>query len=165
MPFKRIERCVAGIRAPVAIKLQVGFLLVIGVLLVTGVVSFLAIAGISRQAKDLDQLDEAVHLALGVDHSIVLQEHLSSMFLLTVEEIYSTKLIAEQQRFRAVVAQLGPRGATGEEIAALDQAFAHYEGAADTVRQLRRAGDDRQASTMTSTTATSSAPSSPTSTG
>jgi len=145
MPFKGIERRVAGIRAPVAIKLQVAFLLVIAVLLVTGVVSLLAIAGIRKQADDLDHLDAAVHLALGVDHSIVLQEHLSSMFLLTTEEIYATKLIAEQQRFRAVVAQLGPRGATGEEVAALAAAFGHYEGAADTVRRLRRAGDERQA--------------------
>jgi CHASE3 domain sensor protein len=79
MPFGRIERRVAGIRAPLAIKLQVGFLLIIGVLLVTGVVSLVAIAEIRRQVNHLDRINEAVHSALGIDHSIVLQEHLSSM--------------------------------------------------------------------------------------
>jgi len=46
MAFRAIESRVAGIRAPLRVKLQIGFLLVIGVLLVTGVVSLVAIAGI-----------------------------------------------------------------------------------------------------------------------
>ena len=145
MPFKRIERRVAGLRAPVALKLQLAFLLVIGVLLVTGVVSLFAIASIRNQATDLERLDAAVLLALGLDHSILLQEHLSSMLLLTEEEAYSAKLVAEQGRFRAVLSRLNSQGGTVDEVAAMEQAFARYEGAADMVRQLRRAGDQRQA--------------------
>ena len=44
MTFRPIERWIAGIRAPLKIKLQLGFVLVIGVLLLTGVASLLAIA-------------------------------------------------------------------------------------------------------------------------
>jgi len=44
MIFRPIERWIAGIRAPLKIKLQFGFLLVIGVLLLTGVVSLLSLA-------------------------------------------------------------------------------------------------------------------------
>src|SRR5688572_30097394 len=86
MIFRRIERWIAAVRAPLKIKLQFGFFLVIGVLLLMGVVSLLAIAEIREHAHQLDRLDESVHLALGVDHSIVLQEHMSSMFLLTKQE-------------------------------------------------------------------------------
>ena len=46
MILRPIERRIAGIRAPLKVKLQIGFLLVIGVLLLTGVVSLLAIAEI-----------------------------------------------------------------------------------------------------------------------
>src|SRR4249919_2407107 len=44
MTFRPIERWIAGISAPLKIKLQFGFVLVIGVLLLTGVASLLAIA-------------------------------------------------------------------------------------------------------------------------
>ena len=86
MIFGRIERWIAAVRAPLKIKLQFGFFLVIGVLLLMGVVSLLAIAQIREHAHQLDRIDESVHLALRVDHSIVLQEHLSSMFLLTAQD-------------------------------------------------------------------------------
>jgi len=115
MAFRAIESRVAGIRAPLRVKLQIGFLLVIGVLLVTGVVSLVAIAGIREQTLDLERMDASVHLALGLDHSIVLQEHLSSMFLLTAEDGYDTKLVAEQKRFRELLGQLGAKGATRPE--------------------------------------------------
>jgi signal transduction histidine kinase/ActR/RegA family two-component response regulator len=141
MPFAGIERRVAGIRAPLVIKLQVGFLLVIGVLALTGGVSLLAIGGIRKHASDLDRIDAAVHSALGIDHSIVLQEHLSSMFVLTREGSYAAKLMAEQRRFRSAVEHLGAQAATPEEVAALSGAFARYVLASDTVRERARAGD------------------------
>ena len=50
MIFRPIERWIAGIRAPLKVKLQLGFLLIIGVLLLTGVVSLLAIAEIREIA-------------------------------------------------------------------------------------------------------------------
>jgi signal transduction histidine kinase/ActR/RegA family two-component response regulator len=148
MIFRRIERFIAGIQAPLKIKLQFGFFLLIGVLLLTGIVSLLAIAEIREHAHQLDRLDESVHLALEVEHSIVLQEHLSSMFLLTVEKTYSTKLEGEQQKFRALLAQLGSSGGTGEEIAAIEQAFARYVRAADRVRQLRREEHEHEAQAL-----------------
>jgi len=145
MAFRAIESRVAGIRAPLRVKLQIGFLLVIGVLLVTGVVSLVAIAGIREQTLDLERMDASVHLALGLDHSIVLQEHLSSMFLLTAEDGYDTKLVAEQKRFRELLGQLGAKGATRPEIAGIEEAFGRYERAANSVRQLRRAGQEAEA--------------------
>src|SRR5687768_5121621 len=63
MIFRPIERWIAGIRAPLEIKLQFGFFVVIGVLLLTGVVSLLAIAEIREHAHHLDRLDESVHRA------------------------------------------------------------------------------------------------------
>jgi CheY-like chemotaxis protein len=53
MTFRPIERWLAGIRAPLKIKLQLGFLLVIGVPLLMGVVSLLAIADIREHARQL----------------------------------------------------------------------------------------------------------------
>ena len=61
MAFRAIESRVAGIRAPLRVKLQIGFLLVIGVLLVTGVVSLVAIAGIREQTLDLERMDARFH--------------------------------------------------------------------------------------------------------
>ena len=148
MMFRRIERWIAGIRAPLKIKLQFGFFLVIGVLLLTGVVSLLAIAEIREHAHQLDRLDDSVHLALGVDHSIVLQEHLSSMFLLTAQDTYTAKLEIEQQKFRALLAELSSSGGTGEEIAAIEQAFARYQRAADRIRQVRREGHEPEAQAL-----------------
>jgi signal transduction histidine kinase len=148
MIFRRIERWIAGIRAPLKIKLQFGFFLVIGVLLLMGVVSLLAIAEIREHAHQLDRLDESVHLALGVDHSILLQEHLSSMFLLTAQDTYTAKLETEQQKFRARLAELRLRGGDGEEIAAIEQAFARYGRAADQVRHLRREGHAQEAQAL-----------------
>ncbi len=145
MLFRALERCVAAIRAPLAVKLQAGFLLVIALLLVTGVVTLLAIAGIRQQALDRDGMDEAVHLAAGLDHSIVLQEHLSSMFLLTGDEAYWGKLLGEQLRFRGLLGKLAAHGATFEEIAGIEDAFALYETAVLTVRDMRLAGNTHQA--------------------
>jgi CheY-like chemotaxis protein len=53
MIFRPIERWIAGIRAPLKIKLQLGFLLVIGVLLLMGVMSLLAVADIREHAHPL----------------------------------------------------------------------------------------------------------------
>ena len=117
-------------------------------LLLTGVVSLLAIAEMREYAHQLDRLDASVHLALGVDHSILLQEHLSSMFLLTAAETYSAKLEAEQHKFRALLAELSSTGGTPDEIAAIEQASARYERAADQVRRLRREGREHEAQAL-----------------
>ena len=148
MLFRPLERWIAGIRAPLRLKLQFGFVLIIAVLLLTGVVSLLAIAEMREYAHQLDRLDGSVHLALGVDHSIVLQEHLSSMFLLTAAETYSAKLEAEQQRFRALLAELSSTGGTRDEIAAIEQASVRHERAADQVRRLRREGREHEAQAL-----------------
>ena len=148
MSFKRIERWIAGVRAPLKIKLQFGFFLVIGVLVLMGVVSLLATAEIREHAHQLDRIDESVHLALRVDHSILLQEHLSSMFLLTAQDTYTAKLETEQQKFRTLLAELRSSGGTGEEIAAIEQAFARYGRAVDQVRQLRREGHEHEAQAL-----------------
>jgi signal transduction histidine kinase/ActR/RegA family two-component response regulator len=133
------------VRAPLAVKLQIAFLILIGVLLAAAMVSLLSIAGIRQQAVSLNSINQSVGAALGLDHSILLQEHLSSMFLLTTDESYSTKLIAEQQRFRELVGELGTHGATAAEVAAIADASTRYERTTATVRRLRRAGDERRA--------------------
>ena len=53
MSLRRIERWIAGVRAPLKTKLQLGFFLVLGVPLLTGVVSLLAIAEIREHAHQL----------------------------------------------------------------------------------------------------------------
>jgi signal transduction histidine kinase len=148
MIFGPIERWIAAFRAPLRIKLQFGFFLVIAVLILTGVVSLLAIAEIREHASQLDRLEGSVRLALAVDHSVVLQEHLSSMFLLTEENTYSTKLEGEQQKFPALLGQLRLSGGTTAEIAAIEHAFGRYEHAADTVRGLKRAGHQQEAANL-----------------
>ena len=110
--LRNVERRIARMKAPLAVKLQIAFLILIGVLLAAALVSLLAIAGIREQAVSLNSINQSVGAALGLDHSIVLQEHLSSMFLLTADESYSTKLITEQQRFRELVGELRAHGAT-----------------------------------------------------
>jgi signal transduction histidine kinase len=143
--LRNVERRIARIRAPLAVKLQIAFLILIAVLLVAALVSLLAINGIRQQAVSLNSINQSLGVALGLDHSIVLQEHLSSMFLLTADDSYSTKLIAEQQRFRRLVRELGTHGATAAEVAAIADASARYETATATVRALRSAGDERRA--------------------
>jgi signal transduction histidine kinase len=138
--FRHVDRWVAAIRAPLTVKLQVGFLLVIAVLLTTGVASLLAIASIRNEVNLLERLDSSVHLALGLDHSIVLQKQLSSMLLLTGDEAYNTKLTSEQRRFREILRKLNAEGATAQEFAALDEAFTRYEAATASVRILRSGG-------------------------
>jgi signal transduction histidine kinase len=143
--LRNVERRIARMRAPLAVKLQIAFLILIAVLLVAALVSLLAIAGIRQQAVSLNSINRSLGVALGLDHSIVLQEHLSSMFLLTADESYSTKLIAEQQRFRALVGELETHGATPVEVAAIADASSRYESATATVRALRSAGDEHRA--------------------
>ena len=80
------------------------------VLLATGIFSLLTIARIEQQVSALRRLDEAVGLARALDYSIVAQEHLSSMFVLTAEEPYYDKLRAERERFRTTTATLATHG-------------------------------------------------------
>ena len=143
--LRNVERRIARLRAPLAVKLQIAFLVLIGVLLAAAMVSLLSIAGIREQAVSLNSINRSVGVALGLDHSIVLQEHLSSMFLLTADESYSTKLVAEQERFKQLVGELRTHGATAAEVAAIADASARYDNATATVRRLRRIGDERQA--------------------
>jgi signal transduction histidine kinase/ActR/RegA family two-component response regulator len=143
--LRHVERGIARMKAPLAVKLQIAFLILIGVLLATALVSLLAIAGIREGAVSVNSINRSLEEALGLDHSIVLQEHLSSMFLLTADESYSEKLVTEQQRFRELLGELRAHGATSAEIAAIADASNRYERATATVRALRRAGDERQA--------------------
>jgi signal transduction histidine kinase len=143
--LKNVERRIARMRAPLAVKLQVAFLVLISVLLAAALMSLVAIAGIRQQAVSLNSINRSVWVALWLNHSIVLQKHLSSMFLLTADESYSTNLVAEQQRFRDLTGELRAHGATPAEIAAIADGSARYEQATATVRALRRAGDERQA--------------------
>jgi signal transduction histidine kinase/ActR/RegA family two-component response regulator len=143
--LRNVERRIARMRAPLAVKLQIAFLVLIGVLLAAALVGLLSIAGIRQQAVSLNSISRSVGVARGLDHSIVLQEHLSSMFLLTADESYSTMLVAEQQRFRELIGELKTHGATDAEVAAIADAADRYENATATVQRLRRAGDERQA--------------------
>jgi signal transduction histidine kinase len=143
--LRNVERRIARMRAPLAVKLQIAFLVLIGVLLAAALVGLLSIAGIRQQAVSVNSISRSVGVARGLDHSIVLQEHLSSMFLLTADESYSTMLVAEQQRFRELIGELKTHGATDAEVAAIADAADRYENATATVQRLRRAGDERQA--------------------
>jgi signal transduction histidine kinase/ActR/RegA family two-component response regulator len=132
-------------RALVAVKLQIAFVVLIGVLLATALVSSLSIAVIRQGAGSVNSVNQSMGVALELDHSIVRQERLSSMFLLTADEGDVEKLIAEQRRFRELLGELGARGATPAEIAALVDASARYEKESAAVRTLRRAGDEQSA--------------------
>jgi signal transduction histidine kinase/ActR/RegA family two-component response regulator len=140
-----IARRIARIRAPLSLKLQGAFLLVSVFLLVTALVSLLAIARIERQAAELDRIDRGVALAHKLEYSIAVQQHLSSMMVLTGDERYQPALIEERERFQAAVAQLSAHGVTRAAVGQLTDVFARYEDASRTVVVAHRAGDHQQA--------------------
>jgi signal transduction histidine kinase len=135
-----LAQWIARIRAPLSAKLLGAFLVFIGVLLATGVVSLLTIARIENQVAELRRLDEAVGLARGLDYSIVAQEHLSSMFVLTAEEPYYDKLRAERDRFRTTVAGLATHGIPGEVDRSIGDTFARYVEASEEVVRAKGTG-------------------------
>jgi signal transduction histidine kinase/ActR/RegA family two-component response regulator len=140
-----IARRIARIRAPLSIKLQGAFLLVSVFLLVTALVSLLAIARIERQAAELDRLDSGVVLVQNLEHSIAVQQHLSSMMVLTADEMYGPRAVEERQRFRTAAAQLTAHGVTAGAVARIESAFTRYEYASQTVLSAKDAGDDKHA--------------------
>lgn len=125
---------IARIRAPLSVKLQAAFLVLIVVVASTGLVSLGTISRIERKADDLDRMRRAVERARRLDHSIVTQEHLASMLILTGDTSYHTKLLNERKRFRSGLIELGPDGAPIEAV------FARYEGASEDVVEAQRAG-------------------------
>jgi signal transduction histidine kinase/CheY-like chemotaxis protein len=124
---------IARIRAPLSAKLLGAFLPIIVLLLATASVSLLTIARIERQVAELGRLDLAVGLARGLDYSILAQEHLSSMFVLTGEELYYAKLRAERERFRNTAAQLDSHGMPTRGGGGIDSTFAQYVEASEEV--------------------------------
>jgi signal transduction histidine kinase/ActR/RegA family two-component response regulator len=135
-----VARSVARIRAPLSVKLQVAFLLIITVVLATGLVSLVSIGWIDRQAVDLEKLDKGVTLAQELAQSIVLQEQLASMVILTGAPSYEEKLALERHRFQTAVVQLRGdevgRGAT----ARLAEAYSRFETTLDVIGSSKRAG-------------------------
>jgi signal transduction histidine kinase/CheY-like chemotaxis protein len=130
---------IARLSVPLSAKLQVSFLVLIVVLLATAGVSLHALADMREHAIQLDRLNGAVRVALGLDHSILVQEHLSSMFLLTSEEAYAGKLEAEHRRFRELLDRLPPDGTRADRVGRIAEAFGRFEAAARQVRALHRA--------------------------
>ncbi|HSF03687.1 MAG TPA: HAMP domain-containing protein, partial [Solirubrobacterales bacterium] len=135
-----LAQWIARIRAPLSAKLLGAFLLFVTVLLATGIASLLTIARIESQVTELRRLDEAVTLARGLDYSIVAQEHLSSMFVLTAEEPYHVKLQAERDRFRATAARLAKHGMPAEVEASIGNTFARYVEASEEVVRAKNRG-------------------------
>src|SRR5262245_57799443 len=133
---------IARIRAPLSLKLQAAFLVLIGILAATGLASLFTISRIERQAADLERMNHSVELARGLDHSIVTQEHLSSMFLLTGDVSYYRKLLNERTRFRSGLVELGTDGRTIEAV------FTRYEEASDAVVEARNVGHHGAAQDM-----------------
>jgi signal transduction histidine kinase len=128
-----LARWIAHIRAPLSAKILGAFLPIIVLLLAIVVVSLLTIASIEHQVAELHRLDQAVGLARGLDYSILAQEHLSSMFVLTGEELYYTKLRAERERFRNTVAELASHGMPAGVGGAIGSSFAQYVEASEEV--------------------------------
>ena len=58
--LRNVERRIARIRAPLAVKLQIAFLILIAVLLVAALVSLLAINGIRQQAVSLNSINRSL---------------------------------------------------------------------------------------------------------
>jgi signal transduction histidine kinase/ActR/RegA family two-component response regulator len=135
-----LAQWIARIRAPLSAKLLGAFLLFVTVLLATGIASLLTIARIESQVTELRRLDEAVTLARGLDYSIVAQEHLSSMFVLTAEEPYHVKLQAERDRFRATAARLAKHGMPAEVEASIASTFTRYVEASEEVVRAKNRG-------------------------
>jgi signal transduction histidine kinase len=128
-----VARWIAHVRAPLSAKLLGAFLPLIVLLLATAVVSLVTIARIEREVKELHRLDQAVRLARGLDYSIVAQEHLSSMFVLTGEQPYYVKLRVERERFRTTAERLATHGMSAEAATSIDQTFSRYVAASEEV--------------------------------
>src|SRR5262245_47003897 len=133
---------IARIRAPLSAKFHAAFLALIGNLVATGLASLFTRSRIERQAADLERMNHSVELARQLDHSIVTQEHLSSMFLLTGDLSYYRKLLNERTRFRSGLVELGSDGPPIEAV------FTRYEEASEAVVETRNAGHQAAAQDM-----------------
>jgi signal transduction histidine kinase len=131
---------IARIRAPLSAKLLGAFLPLIALLLATAVVSLVTIARIEYQVTELHRLDQAVGLARGLDYSILAQEHLSSMFVLTAEELYYDKLRAERERFRTTAARLAAHGMPPRVAGDIEGLFVQYVEASEEVVAAKTSG-------------------------
>jgi signal transduction histidine kinase/ActR/RegA family two-component response regulator len=145
MSIAAIARRIARIQAPLSIKLQGGFLLVIAFLLITALVSLLAVARIERQAAELDRLDSGIVLAQNLEYSIALQQHLSSMMVLTADPTYHPRLVEERQRFREAAGQLTAYGIKPAAVSRIQDIFARYEASSHIVVTAKQAGDHQHA--------------------
>jgi signal transduction histidine kinase/CheY-like chemotaxis protein len=146
-----IARRIARIRAPLSIKLQGAFLLVSVFLLITALVSLLAIARIEQRATEVDRLDRGIGLAQTLEHSIAVQQHLSSMMLMTADSAYHPRLIEERQRFRAAAAQLTAHGLNPAAVTRIEETFARYEASSQTAVRAKQSGDHKRAEEVHST--------------
>jgi signal transduction histidine kinase len=135
-----LAQWIARIRAPLSAKLLGAFLPLIGLLLATAIVSLVTIARIEYQVTELHRLDQAVGLARGLDYSILAQEHLSSMFVLTGEEAYYVKLRAERERFRTTATRLVTHGMPNRVAGAIDGTFTRYVEASEEVVAAKTKG-------------------------
>ncbi|HEY3065724.1 MAG TPA: ATP-binding protein [Methylomirabilota bacterium] len=136
-----MTRWVADIRAPLSVKVQGAFVLIIVVVLATALVSFSTIGRVEREAQELHRVDTAVALLRGdLQYAIVAQQHLASMMLLTGDEVYYGKLVAERARFLDALAQLGTHGVPESEVGRLRAAFDRYRRASEATVEATRAG-------------------------
>ena len=152
LPLATVARWVARAQAPLALKLRAGLLLVIAMVIATGFLSVSAFRRIERQAVELEQLHSAVTLAQAeLDRSIVVQEGLSSMLVLTGDASYHAKLIAERRRFRQALAQLATHEVAKADVRRIAEVFARYEQASEAVAKTKRQGLDHYAQDLHTT--------------
>jgi len=144
--MSNVVRWVADIRAPLSVKVQGAFVLIIVVLLATALVSFSTISRVERHALEQQRLDHVVELLRGeLQYAIVAQQHFASMMVLTTDEVYYGKLVAERARFLDALAQLPAHGFPESEVGRLRAAFDRYRRASEATVAATRGGDRERA--------------------
>jgi signal transduction histidine kinase len=105
-PLGRLVRWVAGIRAPVRIKLLCAFLLIAVLIIAVGVTSLQFLAAMGRHSRSLDEAHERVHWSQEIEHALALQMHFTAMALVLKDEAAIARILRENNRFNDTLARI-----------------------------------------------------------
>jgi CHASE3 domain sensor protein len=134
---------VARIQARLETKLLVGFLGISVLMLALGVVSLFVVYRMDSQVDRVSTLVDQRDRAQEMLYSITSQSHFRTMALLTLEPIWTDKIMAAKEDFTSLLAATAAdappeSGDLFDELAAID---ARYAVAGQRVDELQAAGD------------------------
>jgi signal transduction histidine kinase len=134
-PLGRLVRWVAGIRAPVRVKLLCAFLLIAVLIIAVGAISLEILGAMGRHTRSLDEAHERVHWSQQIEHALALQMHFTAMALVFKDEAAIARILRENNRFNDTLARI-EGAAPPDERTLIQQIRAAQEDAMSVVADI-----------------------------